>query len=166
MQRPSNFSEATGWTPLLTHSSCRHPSTGCAGLAIEYHLFEPRQQQQRRPLVIWLHGYATRIAPKLHGEAFHRPEQQRMHQCFVLVPQAPWGNGTKALRPQGGSWAEVSPSRGKYPLLRRTPASIALLMDLVDQLILTRAIDPERLVVGGASLGGYGAWARSPGCTV
>ena len=112
------------------------------------------------PLVLFLHGAGERgddnAAQLKHGAVeFHR--RQEKHPCFVLVPQCP----------EGKRWVEVDwgdkAGAGTFPDEPSGP--LALTIEVLDGLIASGAVDPERVYVTGLSMGGYGTWyaAGMPG---
>jgi predicted peptidase len=112
-------------------------------------LFRPTDST-RLPLVIWLHGYGQRISTTpVPGILELVP--QRTLPSFVLIPQAPQAH-----------WAPVSglgSHTGSHPLRAGNVPAFSLLMSLIGSLLATeRKIDASMLVLGGASMGGYGTW--------
>lgn len=120
-------------------------------LALNYGLYRPVTEGSH-PLIIWLHGQGeggddVRVA--LLGNrvtAFAESEvQDAMNGAYVLIPQCPtyWpeaeaGNGTFGTSPDGSS------------------AYLSILKGLIDQTIVDHPdIDPNRILIGGCSMGGY-----------
>jgi predicted peptidase len=113
------------------------------GVVLPYRLFEPKKENDTRyPLVLFLHGkggtgnnnlqqFTDLIVPPTIW-AF--PENQAKHPCYVLVPQGP----------DTPSWPHA-----------RIPALKALL----DSIIASNPIDPNRIYITGLSMGGLGTWA-------
>lgn len=119
---------------------------------MEYALYSPAKSGEKRPLVIWLHGsgegghdvsvtlYGNKVTA-LAGEEI----QGILGGAYVLVPQCPtfWPeNSAKSkysgMKPDGTSyWAEP-------------------LKALIDKTVSENSdIDPDRIYVGGCSMGGY-----------
>jgi predicted esterase len=121
--------------------------TNAARLKLPYRLFIPTNQQPGTlyPLVLYLHSSGTPGDDNL--SQFYEaplvllsPESQARHPCFLIAPQLsralvqqdptfPWWN----IREQG--------------------------MGLLTNLMARYPIDPDRLYVTGASLGGIGTWS-------
>lgn len=119
---------------------------------VEYFLFTPRRIRELRPLFCWLHGYGQRIQPK----SPFTDVADRQQPWFLLLPQAPFGS----------NWA---PGVGRRQGSFRTPVYWAiktgavhwthtLLVGLLDALVREQYVDGNRIVLGGASMGGYGTW--------
>lgn len=132
------------------------------GATLRYRLFMPAvtATAPKPPLVLFLHGAGERgddnAAQLKHGAAeFHR--RQAEHPCAVLVPQCP------AER----RWVEVDwggkEGAGTFPAEPSEP--LRLTLAVVDDLIASGRVDPERVYVTGLSMGGYGTWyaAGMPG---
>lgn len=124
---------------------------------MKHFLFSPRTEPGRSyPLAVWLHGgkkSSGRGSPEIPGNAFLSPDQQRCVPCFVLRPVAPRGTNWMSPREPGEKTDGVSTPMTRF-------------LDLLENLLETRPIDRSRLVVSGASMGGFGAWdllARRPG---
>jgi len=124
--------------------------------AINWQIFTPHPglvSSQHCPMIIWLHGGA-----KSNGEPdtltpsiFASTRSQTRFPCYLLVPCAI----------QGRNWVNESGRRVfKASDLRAEPtASMLLVMELLDRLLVEHPIDSERILLGGASGGGYGVWA-------
>jgi predicted peptidase len=138
---------AGGWSSL-------HSVEGPQG-TVHWQLFSPADTQaaQRLPLVIWLHGGAMSSGqPDTQTPAiFTSSAVQARFPCYLLVPCAI----------QGRNWVNEAGRRvfQASDLQARPTASMILVMALLDRLLAERPIDPRRLVMGGASGGGYGTWA-------
>lgn len=110
---------------------------------------------RRFPLVLFLHGAGERGDDNekqlVHAAAdFARSDRRRDEPAFVVFPQCPseaqWVDTPWTLPAGKGTFTET-PSK---------PLRAAL--DLVDLLVRTNPIDPDRIYVTGLSMGGYGAW--------
>ena len=132
------------------------------GATLRYRLFtpEPAVGGGKLPLVLFLHGAGERgddnAAQLKHGVAeFHR--RQAKQPCFVLVPQCPAGRKWVEVDWGGGSGAGTFPAEPSPPL--------RLALEVVDGLIASGKVDPDRVYVTGLSMGGYGTWyaAGMPG---
>jgi len=129
---------------------------------LRYRLLEPPPPADggRLPLVLFLHGAGERgddnTAQLKHGAVEFQRRQAR-HPCFVLIPQCP----------EGKRWVEVDwggkAGAGTFPAEPSVP--LALTIEVVDALVASGAVDPDRVYVTGLSMGGYGTWyaAGMPG---
>jgi len=115
------------------------------------------------PLFVWLHGGIWCAGGRDPGEpdvpqnAIHCNEHQLEHRAFVLRPIA--------LR--RGRFSVPGPGAGSHPLPHRPSPSLSLAGRLIDYVLHQHAaIDPQRVVAAGASMGSYGLWdliTRRPG---
>ena len=132
------------------------------GATLRYRLLTPAATATapKPPLVLFLHGAGERgddnAAQLKHGCAeFHR--RQATHPCVVFAPQCPAGQ----------KWVEVdwggSDGAGTFPTEPSRPLRLAI--EVMDSLIASGRVDPDRLYVTGLSMGGYGTWyaAGMPG---
>lgn len=116
------------------------PSSDLA--ALRYLLYRPEAAPgnggERRPLLLFLHGAGER------GDGLERVKLQGLPRllgeglelpAFVLAPQCP-----------GGRW---------WP----EPGLVGALGALLDEAERALPVDPERLLVTGISMGGFGTWA-------
>jgi predicted esterase len=116
----------------------------------------------RYPLVLFLHGSGETGGDNRRQLAdgslyFNRPENRQKYPCFVLAPQCPLGE----------SWFDGSAPGSReqlrdkhYYKLSDTPTEpMRLTLELIDSLTKQYPqIDPDRIYVSGASLGGYGTY--------
>jgi len=148
---------ADGWQQQFARDELQS-----GGATLRYRLFAPAPPagEARLPLVLFLHGAGERgddnAAQLTHGVVeFHR--RQAEHPCFVLVPQCPAGQ----------RWVEVDfggrGGAGTFPTDPSEPLKLAVAV--VDDLIASGRVDPDRVYVTGLSMGGYGTWyvAAMPG---
>ena len=130
---------------------------------LSYYIFRPAIDSGHRanmtaPLFVWLHGGIWCAGGRDPGEpdvpqnAIHCNEHQLEHRAFVLRPIA--------LR--RGRFSVPGPGAGSHPLPRRPSPSLSLAGRLVDYVLHHHAaIDPQRVVAAGASMGSYGLWDLS-----
>ena len=126
------------------------------GAGMPYRLFVPDgcDEGTRSPLVLYLHGAGERGEDNLlqlrsYAAGWTGPEVQAKYPCFVLLPQCPVGE----------QWVDRAFEEGSYgtadiPMSR--PLTIA--KALLEEVVATYPVDPERVYVMGASMGGYGTW--------
>jgi poly(3-hydroxybutyrate) depolymerase len=129
---------------------------------LRYRLLEPPAPADGGPLplVLFLHGAGERgddNAAQLKHGAIEFQRRQKQNPCFVLIPQCP----------EGKRWVEVDwggkVGTGTFPAEPSVP--LAQSIEVVDALIASGAVDPDRVYVTGLSMGGYGTWyaAGMPG---
>lgn len=124
---------------------------------LPYRLLPPPviEEGQTYPLVIFLHGAGERGANnkdqlKHVSKSFEEKRIRAAYPAFVLFPQLrkrnTWSNGvytselaTVSLENQAGNY-------------------LSAVMDVIDQLEEDHPIDPERIYIGGLSMGGFGTW--------
>lgn len=119
----------------------------------------------RVPLVVFLHGSGERgddnARQLVHfaGNCAHEGFQ-KAHPCFVLAMQCPVDEtwvpiDIKAIRERGATPSFVAePTR-----------AMRALMQAIDEVMATKAVDPARVYLTGLSMGGFGAFdlaARRP----
>jgi predicted peptidase len=114
------------------------------------------------PLLLWLHGGTWTTQSNLSAaELSEAPwaELLERHACFLLRP----------LARRRHSWVSphLGPKAGSHRLRARAPPSLALASGMLDRVLSLRPrVDRSRVVLAGASMGGYGAWQlaqRRPG---
>jgi predicted peptidase len=123
------------------------------GKTMPYRLFVPDgyDKNKKYPLVLWLHGGGARGTDNekqitegntLGATIWTKTENQAKWPSFVLAPQCPVGE-----------WWATNDSE-----MRPSP-QLEMAVELLKELQKQFAIDPERLYVGGQSMGGYGTWS-------
>lgn len=128
-----------------------HAFTDDAGTTLPYRLFTPGDATGDRPLplILYLHGGAgagTDNQRQLAGGnrfgsvGWTTDERQATHPTFVVAPQLP------GAKPWSGGGRDAMSPHGR--------AAVALVEHLLD----TQAIDPDRVYVTGPSRGGLGSW--------
>lgn len=135
-----------------------------------YRLVEPRPEAiadpgARVPLVVFLHGSGERgddnaaqlkhFAGDCASEAF-----QRRAPCYVLAMQCPSGETWSAID------LKAFREKGEMPKLAKEPTrAMRALMQAIDEVMASKAVDPTRVYLTGLSMGGFGAFdlaARRP----
>lgn len=126
------------------------------GDTLRYRMLTPDYDTLRKyPMVIFLHGAGERgddneLQLKWGVLNFSSDEEMARHPSFVLVPQCPknldWANFT---RYKGSTEMQLNPEPAK---------PMALLMELVHQLMKKFPIDTNRIYITGLSMGGYGTY--------
>jgi predicted peptidase len=129
---------------------------------LKYRLLKPAGYNVNRkyPLVIFLHGAGERgddnKVQLVHGmKEFLDPARREKMPCYVVAPQCPTGK----------KWVEVDWSAPSSKFPEQASDSLGLTIKLVQSMIETAAVDPNRIYITGLSMGGYGTWdaaARHP----
>jgi predicted peptidase len=134
-----------------------------SGLPLPYRLFVPDAHDERSALglLLFLHGAGQRgqdNQAQLENSAlaFVESPAQARYPTVVVYPQCP----------TSAQWVDAPWDEGRYALAT-TPMSrpLAAAMKLVAGLAQEFPIDPDRVLVAGLSMGGYGTWdllARRP----
>ena len=137
--------------PQLANADITGVFTGSAGHTLNYASFEPEDDGAKHALVIWLHGAGEggndprlntlgNEVTALFGDEF----QAAMGGAYVLAPQCPtfWMQYNEE-----GSWSD-NPGKDSIYLTD--------LKELIDDFIANHAnVDPDRVIIGGCSNGGY-----------
>ncbi len=137
--------------PQLEQVDLTGTFTGSDGETLCYGSYEPEDDGELHPLVIWLHGAGeggtdpsiNNLGNKvtaLYDEAF----QSAMGGAYVLTPQTPtfW-----LTYDEEGNWADNPGTDSIY---------LATLMELIEDYVANHeGIDANRIYVGGCSNGGY-----------
>ena len=126
-----------------------------AGATLGYRLLkpEPYDAAKKYPLVLLMHGAGERGTDnaaqlKYGSQLFLKPEARAKFPCFVMMPQCP---------PEQ-KWADIDWTSETPKQPEKVSAPMALVLSALDGLQKEFSIDPDRLYVGGLSMGGYGTW--------
>ena len=151
-----NLSDAYDWAVYKSTS----------GRSLPYRILKPDESvlkaapsaegtARRFPLVLFLHGAGERGDDNekqlVHAAAdFARSDRRRDEPAFVVFPQCP----------SEAQWVDTpwSLPSGKGTFTEKPSEPLRTALDLVDLLVRTNPIDPDRIYVTGLSMGGYGAW--------
>jgi predicted peptidase len=167
----SDPSTSDPWSAIASGETLVADPSGKGEIAYRYRLVEPRPEAiadpgARVPLVVFLHGSGERGSDnraqlKHFAGATAAREFQEKAPCFVLAMQCP----------QGETWSEIDLKRfrekGEMPRLAEQPTrAMRALMQAIDEVVASKAVDPTRIYLTGLSMGGFGAFdlaARRPG---
>lgn len=136
------------------------------GRKLPYRLFVPAmalldRNESQWPLVLLLHGGGGRgtdnriqiegVNAAIGAGIWTLPEHQEANPCFVLVPQCP---------PEPEEWTDLANWDGcSPPPLHPEPAKpLAMVMELLDEILKTQPVDANRLFLMGPSMGGFATW--------
>jgi predicted peptidase len=149
-------------TNIPTVDFVAHTFIDARHATMPYRLYSPLHNDptRRYPLLLFLHGAFERgsdnlaqldvIGPVVSDAAF----RQRF-PCYVLAPQCPANN----------AWVDAHYAGHRFIPSRRPTLSMRQVVELLASLQHQLQIDPERIYVGGNSMGGSGTWdiiARYP----
>jgi len=155
--------------PIAEGTASLHKPDGSVDVTYRYRLVEPPASAivdgKRVPLVVFLHGAGERgddnSAQLTHfvGAAAGAEFQARA-PCFILAMQCP----------RDESWALIDlqafREKGVMPTFALEPTkSMRSVMQAIDEVLVARPIDHERIYLTGLSMGGFGAFdlaARRP----
>ena len=125
------------------------------GDTMRYRVFTPADYdpQKKYPLVVALHGSSSRGSDnrgqlRVWVAGWMDPAVQEKHPCIILMPQCP----------SGDMWVKVSWGNGSQPFPDTPGTPTVMVRALVDKLLKEKTVDPSRIYVIGASMGGYGTW--------
>jgi len=132
------------------------------GNVLPYRLLRPLRIEVERtyPLVVFLHGAGERGTDNekqlAHGVGqFATEENRQKYPCFLVAPQCP----------PGQRWVEVDWSADSHTQPDEPSGAARLVMVLIDRMIESLPVDPDRVYITGLSMGGFGVWdlmARRP----
>lgn len=136
----------------------RHEFKGPSDQVLKYRMLDPRKSDvakkpEKFPLVVFLHGAGERgddnVKQLIHGmQDFASAAVQSKYPCFVVAPQCP--NGQQWV---DTPWTALSHRMNPIP-----SPSMALVIQLIDELERDLPIDGNRIYVTGLSMGGFGTW--------
>jgi predicted peptidase len=125
-------------------------------LKMPYRLFTPKGYDPSRPyaLILYLHGAGDRGDDNEQQFSkltmwMARTKNQRETPAFILAPQCP-----SRMQWVNTPWAKGSYSIEQTPLSEPMKAALEILAAVQAEY----NIDPDRILVTGVSMGGFGAW--------
>ncbi len=125
--------------------------------AMPYRLFRP-EGSGKLPLVVYLHGSGGQgddnerqigLGNVFGTRVWLLPENQRVHPCYVLVPQSNRG------------WVRYDPEKLKkdeHEIVPGPGQGVSLALEVIDKVRRELPIDDSRIYVTGQSMGGAGTW--------
>lgn len=135
------------------------------GHEVEFHyrLLRPEAAEPgvRHPVVLFLHGGGERgddneAQLKFLPRWLAEPKNRRRHPCWLIAPQCR----------NDHAWAEIDwKLKRPLPLAEHPTADLAAAVAALDAVLAAEPADPDRVVLTGLSMGGYGTWdlaCRSP----
>lgn len=127
------------------------PATDGPGL--RYRMLVPKHgPDEKLPLLLCMHGAGERGDDNQKHLGYFVPlytgENGEKYRCIVVLPQVP----------NGKLWASYGWSTSFNAMQKEPSETMQLTKQLVDQLLKTQPIDPDRVYVTGLSMGGYGTW--------
>ncbi|MDI9403050.1 MAG: dienelactone hydrolase family protein [Limnohabitans sp.] len=167
---PETVAAADPFAKIASGETLVADPSGKGEVAYRYRLIEPLPEAiadpgARVPLVVFLHGSGERGSDnraqlKHFAGACASDEFQTKAPCYLLAMQCPAGEtwspiDIKAMR-----------ERGETPKAAKEPTrAMRALMQAIDEVVATKAVDPTRVYLTGLSMGGFGAFdlaARRP----
>ena len=159
----------------------KHTFSAPNGMQMPYRLFSPEQTTEEEvPLVVFLHGRGDRgtdngqrmfqnIGLFMNEMSLVAPNMQAEYPCYVLVPQC----SDKTVNEEWAKWVGNTPETpfkglgkdGSYAMNDTASESGVAALALIDKIIHSLNIDPDRVYLVGISMGGFGTWeftARRP----
>jgi len=122
---------------------------------LPYRMLAPLEvaEGERYPLVVFLHGAGERgddnVAQlKYLPTWLSAPKARAKHPCFLIAPQCP-----KNQKWSSAHWAEKQPRMAEQPV-----DEMATVIALIEHVMATQPIDPDRVYLTGLSMGGFGTW--------
>ena len=120
-----------------------------------YRMLEPQNKcfLKKYPLAVFLHGAGERGQDNERqliwgAGTFIKEENRKDYPCFVIAPQCP----------EEKRWVDVNWDLMKHVMPEKPSENMALVMELIDQVIDKYPINKRRIYVTGLSMGGYGTW--------
>lgn len=125
-------------------------------LTFRYRLLRPLETSpaDRHPLVVYLHGAGERGDDNIRQLKYLptwmiEKEIRQRHPCFLLVPQCR----------QDERWVDVSWADSQStPAAHEPTTDLAAAILAMEQVLEREPVDPDRVLLTGLSMGGYGAW--------
>jgi len=123
--------------------------------SLPYRLLIPKQYLKTRayPLVLFLHGSDERGTDNMKQlyvglNIFADEKMMRRYPCFIAAPQCPTGM----------KWVDVNWKEERHTMHENPTPSLAMAVELVEELQNEFSIDNKRIYITGYSMGGFGAW--------
>jgi predicted peptidase len=123
--------------------------------SLPYRLLIPKQYLKTRayPLVLFLHGSDERGTDNMKQlyvglNIFADEKMMRRYPCFIAAPQCPTGM----------KWVDVNWKEKRHTMHENPTPSLAMAVELVEELQNEFSIDNKRIYITGYSMGGFGAW--------
>lgn len=148
--------DISGLFEARTHTSARNGS-------LPYRLMKPANydSSKKYPLVLFLHGSGERGTDNRKQlvvglNIFADPKRLDRYPCFIAAPQCP----------ESDKWADVDWEANHHVMKDRPTPSLAMALEILNELQKEFPIDPGRLYIIGYSMGGFGTWdaiQRYPG---
>ena len=128
---------------------------GAGGGTLLYRIHSPTKIEngRRYPLVLFLHGAGERGADNAMQLVWGvwpilSYMKEKGIEGYVVAPQCP----------NGEQWVDTPWSNPAHRMPEKPSRSMALVMELLDDLVKELPVDANRVRVTGISMGGYGTW--------
>ena len=138
--------------PLMNHEYTKCMFTDSQNNSMPYRMLIPEQldEGEKYPLVLFLHGSGERGDDNekqlLHGASiFTNPVNAKKYPAFVVFPQCKDRAWTEKVDESTFMPGAVTPEESRSEIM---------VMELIDDLMNTKPIDPNRIYIVGISAGG------------
>lgn len=123
------------------------------GPSLRYRTLIPKvEANEKLPLLLCMHGAGERGDDNEKHLGYFVPlytgENGQKYRCIVVLPQVP----------NNKLWASYGWSTNFDTMQKEPSETLLLTKQLVEHLLKTQPIDPDRVYVTGLSMGGYGTW--------
>lgn len=116
-----------------------------SGSGMKYRLYSPVAGRRGHPLVVWLHG---------GGEGASLPDNYYDNETTLRANRGALGFATaEAQRTFGGAYVAAPQSTSFW--MEDGPRFAPLIDEIINELVDSEPIDPDRIYLAGASNGGY-----------
>lgn len=170
---PAAAAPVDPWSAIASGETVVSDDGGKTGVVYRYRLVEPLADRLGAlgnpnapvPLIVFLHGSGERgsdnRAQLVHfAGACAARDFQRRAPCYVLAMQCPAGEMWSAID------LKAMREKGESPSIAREPTrAMRAVMQAIDEVMATKAVDPKQVYLTGLSMGGFGAFdlaARRP----
>lgn len=127
---------------------------------LNYRILFPNDfdKEKKYPLILFLHGMGERGSDNesqlTHGADFFK-DGIKKHPAIVLFPQCPetdyWANLSRPDKAGAARKFTYHTDQAPHP-------TMALVLELLDEMIAEPYIDEDRIYLSGLSMGGFGVW--------
>lgn len=160
---PAQVATPDPWESIAEGKTIVKSANGQPDATYSYRLVEPRPAAiadpgAAQPLIVFLHGSGERgsdnRAQLKHFAGWCATDAvQSKHPCFVLAVQCPADE----------TWAPIdingARERGESPKFAPEPTrAMRAVMQAIDEVLATKAVDRTRVYLTGLSMGGFGAF--------
>lgn len=138
---------------------------------LRYRILYPEhyKSSDKYPLLVFLHGAGERGNDNnlqlVHGSKLFLDSANRKNfPAIVVFPQCPENDFWSGIEQKTGP--DGKPAGLYFPIDVKPGKAMSLVMQFLDSMVTDKAVDPDRIYVGGLSMGGMGTFEilwRKPG---